>query len=221
MKRLGLLCAAAAAAATLLAFAAPPAGADGDPASDYLLLTDVFYPFYSNKPKQELTQLQDTVKAAKKLGYPVKVAIITSPYDLGTVSLYWKKPEQYARFLSLELSFAYKGRLLIVSPNGYGYVEHMKPVPGKLAIVKKVPIGTGSSGLLETGDAAVRALAKSSGITLPGATHSSSGSGSNTSDIIIIVVAALVLVAVSAGVSFLIRRRRGGGKPKPESARSA
>ena len=203
---------AALAAAALIGLLAPAASADGDPASDYLLQVDVFYPYYSDTPKDELAQLQDTVRAAKTRGFPIKVAIITSPYDLGTVGVLWKKPQQYARFLSQELSFVFKGRLLIVMPNGFGYVERTRPVPAKLALVEKVRIGDGSTGLLESGDAAVRALAKSDGISLSGASRTTSGSGSSTTDIVVIVVAAAAFLALAAAVSYVLRRRRKVGK---------
>src|SRR5207245_299661 len=108
---------------------APIARADGDPASDYLITYQVFYPYYSNVPEAGLKQLETTVAAANKQGYRIRVAVITSPYDLGSLSSLWQKPQPYCRFLSLELSFAYKGRLLVVSPKGYGYADHTKPVP--------------------------------------------------------------------------------------------
>jgi len=145
---------------------APLARADGDPASDYLLTYQVFYPYYSNTPKASLDQLKATVAEANKRGYTIRVAVITSPYDLGTVSALWEKPQPYARFLSLELAFAYKNRLLVVSPKGYGYVEKTQPAPSKLALVRTVPIGKGTDGLLLTADRAVRLLAASSGVKL-------------------------------------------------------
>src|SRR5581483_5400167 len=143
---------------TLLAAAVvvPAAHADGDPASDYLIAQQVFYPYYSNVPKATLKQLQDTVAAANKKGFTIRVAVITSPYDLGSVSALWEKPQPYCRFLSQELSFAYKGRLLIVSPKGYGFVDKTKPVPASLALVRRVPIGKKTDGLLLTADKAVR-----------------------------------------------------------------
>ena len=49
------------------------------------------------------------------------MAIIASPYDLGAVTALWRKPRAYARFLGIELSLAYKQRLLVVMPNGFGF----------------------------------------------------------------------------------------------------
>ncbi len=188
------------------AVAAPAARADGDPASDYLLTYQVFYPYYSNTPKASLKQLQATVADANKRGYTIRVAVITSPYDLGSVSALWEKPQPYSRFLSLELSFGYKGRLLVVSPKGYGYVDHTKPVPAKLALVRKLPIGKGTDGLLRTADAAVRILARNAGYKLP-AVHMTTGS-SSSSDTIVIAVAAAVGALLLVGVEVARRARR-------------
>jgi hypothetical protein len=184
----------------------PLARADGDPASDALITSQVFYPYYSNAPKASLVELTGTVAAANKRGYPIRVAVITSPYDLGSVSALWGKPQPYARFLSLELSFAYKRRLLVVSPRGYGYVDRTKPVPAKLALVRTVPIGKGTDGLLQTADRAVRILAAKDGVALP-AVHVGTGSSSSSDTIVIGIAAAVCALLVVAG-EFARRSRR-------------
>jgi hypothetical protein len=187
---------------------APAALADGDPASDTLITTQVFYPYYSNTPKPAVNRLQQTVADANKRGYTIRVAVITSPYDLGSVSALWHKPQPYARFLSLELAFAYKNRLLVVSPNGYGYVDKTKPDPARLELVKTVPIGKGTEGLLLTADKAVRALAAKDGYKLPAAASIKSGSGSSM-DTVVIAIAAAIGALLVALVEILRRRRRG------------
>jgi len=185
---------------------APVALADGDPASDTLIAQQLFYPYYSNTPKQGVEQLKATVADANKRGYPIRVALITSAYDLGSVSALWGKPQPYARFLSLELAFVFKGPLLIVSPGGYGYVDATKPVPSKLALVRRVPIGKGNEGLVESADKAVRVLAAKAGYTLPPPVHK--GGGGSSRDMIVIAIAAVVGVALVAAVEFLRRRRK-------------
>ncbi len=198
---------AAAAAAVLLGVALPAARADGDPASDYLITYQVFYPYYSNTPKASLQELQATVAAANKRGYRIRVAVITSPYDLGSLSALWEKPQPYCRFLSLELSFAYKDRLLVVSPKGYGYVDHAKPVPANLKLVQTLPIGKGTDGLLQTADKAVRLLARKAGYRLPAA-KASYGSSGSSSDTIVIAIAAAIGALLLGGVEFARRARR-------------
>jgi hypothetical protein len=211
VKRLAVLLAAAAVAFALV----PAALADGDPASDILIARQLFYPYYSNTPKQSVEQLQTTIADANKAGYPIRVAVITSPYDLGSVSALWGKPLPYARFLSLELAFAFKGPLMIIMPAGYGYVDATKPDPAKLALVRTVPIGKGNEGLVESADKAVRALATKAGYTLPPPVHK--GGGGSSMDTIVIAIAAVVGVALVAGVEIL-RRRRKRASALPEGA---
>jgi hypothetical protein len=203
------------------AVAVPVARADGDPASDYLITQQVFYPYYSNVPKATLKQLQDTVAEANKKHFTIRVAVITSPYDLGSVSALWEKPQPYCRFLSQELAFAYTGRLLVVSPNGYGFVDKTKPVPASLALVRSVPIGKKTDGLLLTADRAVRLLASKAGVRLPAPSASSSGGGSGSSmDTIVIAIAAAVGAALVAGIEIVRRRRRLRGSREVKGARA-
>jgi len=201
--------------AAALGALAPAALADGDPASDILIAQQLFYPYYSNTPMQQVDQLKKTVADANKLGYPIRVAVITSAYDLGSVSALWGKPQPYARFLSLELAFAFKGPLLIVSPGGYGYVDATKPVASKLALVRSVPIGKGNEQLVESADRAVRVLAAKAGYTLPAA--AANGGGGSSMDTIVIAIAAVVGAALVVGVEILRRRRKRAAAP-PEGA---
>jgi hypothetical protein len=53
--------------------------ADGDPASDYLLTYQVFYPYYAKTHKASLARLQSTVADANKRHFTIRVAVITSP----------------------------------------------------------------------------------------------------------------------------------------------
>jgi len=204
------LSAAAVLAALLAVAVAGVARADGDPASDVLIGSRVFYPYYSQTSKEGVKQLEATVDAAYAAGFPIRVAVITSPYDLGTVSALWHAPQAYCRFLSLEISFGYKGRLLVVTPNGYGYVDRTKPDAAKLRLIRRVPIGKGPDGLLASADRAVRTLAAAGGVRLP-APAQPTGSGSSTRDIVLIVLAG----AGVALLSFLAHRLRRGRRRRP------
>ena len=51
-------------------------------------------------------------------GYPLRVAVIASPTDLGSITELWRRPASYARFLGQELSLVYlHGTLLVVMPD--------------------------------------------------------------------------------------------------------
>ena len=106
-----------------LAFAggfAAVARADGDPASDYLVTRQVFLSSQPASASLSQRELLSAVAAANRAGFAIRVAVISSEYDLGSITALWRKPRIYARFLGLELSSVYKQRLLVVMPNGLG-----------------------------------------------------------------------------------------------------
>ncbi|HEX4679355.1 MAG TPA: hypothetical protein VH210_09185 [Gaiellaceae bacterium] len=104
------------------------ASADGDPASDVLVSGTVFTP-YPPPPAAALRSLSAAVNAVELAGDRVKVAVIAKPADLGSVASLFGHPQNYAEFLSLELSFIYKGPLLVVMPAGFGFVDRTHPIP--------------------------------------------------------------------------------------------
>jgi cytochrome oxidase Cu insertion factor (SCO1/SenC/PrrC family) len=111
---------AAVGALALLAVSAPGAWADGDPASDVLLSQAMFVPADANATSDEQARLASLLHRAADAGFPIRVAVISSGYDLGSVTTLWRRPQTYARFLGIELGSVYKGALLVVMPNGYG-----------------------------------------------------------------------------------------------------
>jgi len=185
-----------------LALAPAAARADGDPASDVLYNGKVFLPFEVKISGQKQLDLQQTVAAAWEAGYRIKVAVITSPYDLGSVRALWQKPQLYSKFLGSELEFLYKGRLLIVMPNGFGL---NRGTAAERKLLKGVPIGQGANGMTATAANAVRALAAASGRRLPKPTHRTSNTGRDR----IVLVVAVVLIALLVLVFFpRVRRAR-------------
>ncbi len=50
--------------------------------------------------------------AVKRAGFPIKVALIASPTDLGVIPNLFGRPQSYASFLDQEISFQGKQRLL-------------------------------------------------------------------------------------------------------------
>ena len=75
--------------------------ADADPASDVLYTQPVFYSLEQLPSNAAQQRLNEVVKSATNAGYPVRVALIAKPSDLGGVTALWGKPHQYARFLGL------------------------------------------------------------------------------------------------------------------------
>jgi hypothetical protein len=155
MKALALI-----AVVLLAAVAAQPASADGDPASDYLLVQRVFLSYELAPFSKQEHALTKEVAAVNKSGFKIRVAVVASSYDLGSVTVLWRKPQTYARFLGAELSFVYKQRLLVVMPNGLGFNWPKHSSKAEYAVLAKIAVKRGGAGLLEAATAAVQALAK-------------------------------------------------------------
>jgi len=193
-------------AALLLLCSPAAARANGDPASDYLLLQSIFLPFDAKVDADVTARLSDVIRAAGKADFPIKVAVIRTRYDLGTAFSLYNKAQRYAQFLGLELSFQYRDRLLVVMPNGFGYAVNGKPDvrAAKLLVARPAP-GADATKQVEAATAAVRALAAAEGHVLPAG--DSGGASSATRDRIAIAAGALALAAALAAI-VLYRRTR-------------
>lgn len=119
-RALAVSIAIATTALVLLGAAVPRAYADGDPASDVLASQRLFLPTDADVPIREQLQLSALLNESARKGYPLRVAIIASASDLGSVTPFWHRPETYAHFLGGELALIYRGTVLVVMPNGYG-----------------------------------------------------------------------------------------------------
>ena len=210
-------------AAALAAARAPAALADGDPASDVLVYQPVFFP-YDHAPAALQRRLNGLVKSANQQGYKIRVAVIQSPRDLGSIPTLFGKPSVYARFLSSELSSIWRDRVLVVMPSGYGLaqgarlvrrggVEHVvvntRSGPDE-AVLRRLPPPRGSSpaDVVAAASKAVRALAARHDIALVAAPPSSSspdgGSGRNTG----LAAAVAATVGLTAGLIWFLWRTR-------------
>jgi hypothetical protein len=176
----------------LVLVAAPAAArADGDPASDVLATQTLFVPQDAGIPIAQQQQLAELVQTAARRGYPIRVALIASRSDLGSVTELWRHPQTYARFLGQELPLVYRGPLLVVMPNGYGVYNAGASSRGGRAVLGDVPIHGGGAGLASAALTAIQRLAAAAGhpvtIPPPAATQARSGN----SDTIAVVAFAL------------------------------
>jgi hypothetical protein len=96
------------------------AQADGDPASDVLVTQTLFLPWDAGVSAGQQAQLTALLSESEHDGYPLRVALIASPADLGSVTELWHRPQSYADFLGDELSLVYRGTLLVIMPDGFG-----------------------------------------------------------------------------------------------------
>jgi hypothetical protein len=145
-RALGAL-AALAAAVLAAAVCVPAARADGDPASDYLLVQNVYFPVQgpSGSAESTLDQAADAVYAH---GDRVKVALIYDVQDLGAIPSLWDKPVQYAQYLGIELSYWYVGPLLVVMPNGYGIYDGGRSTAAEQQVLQDLPLSAGNASAL-------------------------------------------------------------------------
>jgi hypothetical protein len=96
------------------------ARADGDPASDVLVAAPpLFLSADSGATITEESALVRQLREAARRGHRLRVAIISTRSDLGSVTALWGQPETYAEFLGRELSLQYRGQLLVVMPAGF------------------------------------------------------------------------------------------------------
>jgi hypothetical protein len=204
-----LLAVAAAAAAVLVSiFLVHDALADGDPASDYLISQPLFVTFKANLSGGDSTRLRALLDDAKAKGFPLKVAVIAGPYDLGSVPSLFAQPQKYADFLGQEDYYFFKAPLLVVMPQGYGLYNHGRPVhPADRAVIAKLPPPRTAvaAPLIARAERAVTALAARRGITLEAA--SKKKGHSPWRDRLVIVAGVLVLAAIAVVVRMVVRRR--------------
>jgi hypothetical protein len=178
------------------------ARADRDPASDYLLGEKVFFPFDAKIPAAKERQLKALVDGANRVGFRIRVAVIASSYDRGAITSLWRRPRTYARFLGAELQYVYKGRLLIVMPNGFGISRRGHTVAREYRALESIPIGTGAPALVDSASAAVQRLATQAGVAIPagGTSHGRM----STTWIALLAVAGVALLVL---LRFVLRRR--------------
>jgi hypothetical protein len=181
------------------------ARANGDPASDYLLVQNVFLPFNAKIDPKAGTNLSGVIRASGDSGFKVKVALIGSRYDLGTAFSLYNQAQRYSEFLGLELSFQFRGHLIVVMPNGLGTSVAGKKDPRGIRALKSLPApGRDATKQAEAGTTAVRRLAAAYGHVI--SASSGGGGGSQTRDRLTIAAGIVALVALLAGI-VLIRKR--------------
>jgi len=220
-RRGHILTVAAAAVIALGLLSAPPARADGDPASDVLYSQRAFLPYDVAFPSRLQQQLRLLLAESSKAGYPIRVAIIASDYDLGSIAQLWGKPQTYARFLGIELSLSYHGLLLVVMPSGFGLYHAGQPVTKAAHELETVPIRPGARGLAQTAIDAVRRLASAAGHPLalpqphPTPHAAEARPSSHRLRDWLIIASGFLLVALAWAISLHLRPPRASTRRRP------
>jgi len=145
------------------AIAPTAARADGDPASDVLATQALFLPWDADVPAIRQEQLSALLAQAERGGYPIRVALIASRADLGSIGALWQRPQGYAEFLAQELSLLYRGPLLVVMPDGFGLDRAGLSQPTIASALGGIPIPRSGAQLAGDTLTAVRRLAAAAG----------------------------------------------------------
>ena len=143
-----------------------PARADGDPASDMLVNQALFLPADAAIPVREQLRLASLLDVARRDDVPIRLAIISSPSDLGAVGELWHQPRAYAHFLGLELSLTGRATLLVVMPNGVGFYSPGRSATGTNDLISRIPAGRSGSALVSAAREAVISVAAAAHVRL-------------------------------------------------------
>jgi hypothetical protein len=134
--------------------------ADGDPASDFLVGADVALPF-PVPSAQASAPLLAQVESVYAAGYRIKVAVIATKSDLGSIPSLLGHPTVYAHFLGAELSSIYVGPLLIVMRAGFGIYDGGASTAAEQRILKGIQVrGARADDLTRAATTAVATLLK-------------------------------------------------------------
>jgi hypothetical protein len=196
------------AALALAAVRAPRGRADGDPASDYLLAEPSFVAPDAGVPPAYANQLNDVLRDALARGYRLRVALIATRNDMGSVAVLFRQPQRYARFLGKELAFVYAGNLLVAMPNGFGVTRRGRVLPGDQAVLDRLrPPGGAGVALASAATSAVVQLAAGAGVIVTVPPLRGSRSTANESHDRLTIVLAATAAALLIAIAVFVRRR--------------
>ena len=108
------------------------------------------YPYGSPVSHDLQNTLSAEIAAADHAHFPLKVALIASPADLGVIPDLLDQPQTYADLLDQEISFQTKQPLLVVMPGGYG-VEGLPRASSNAATTLAKPAGPQPNALARAG----------------------------------------------------------------------
>jgi hypothetical protein len=220
MRRLAKPCALVLLAAAALAGPLSIALADVDPASDVLLLQNVFVPYHPKVCSELKDQLRSLTDKARGAGFPVKVALIGSKDDLGGAPQFYGDPPGYAKFLGQELGVfgpdvgknLNATPLMVVMPQGFGTYQVDKNAAAAAKTVS-VPRKDDPNALARAVILALPKVATAAGHKLDSVKPASGCSKGGTSFLVYLAPIALLLAA-GVLLRYGLRPRR---SPEPAS----
>jgi hypothetical protein len=179
---------------------------DGDPASDVLVTTPLYLPTDASTFGQ--AGLTGLLGATAKTGFPIRVAMIPSAADLGTVTELWHQPQLYAKYLDMELSVDYQGQVLVVMPDGFGLYGG-RIGSAERAALSALPVPGAHARSATTVVGAVEALARAAGHPVRGSFRlAAPTAGAGVSDVGLewgVFAGGALLIALAWGFSLAAR----------------
>jgi hypothetical protein len=182
------------------------ARADGDPASDYLLFQPYYVPLQPAPAKGLRDQLSALLKAGAAQRHPLRVAIVRTKGDLGAFPQLYGRPQVYARLLSNELAYVYKGPLLVVMPQGFA-TRHVSARDVDLLHGLSIDASTPDA-MTQDSITASKRLLQASGVHLSAVQPVAEGSAGGTSPWLWAGVVGAGALAGGAAALVLVRWRR-------------
>src|SRR5215212_887809 len=207
MRRAALLTVA------VLALAPSAASADGDPASDVLLAQDVYYPYAPKASKPLSTALDVLMRRVRAAGYPMKVALIQTPSDLGAYPNLFGDTQNYANLLAKEIAFNSHPHLLVVMPSGFAG-DNLGPKVDSALQGITVDQEAKSDGLVKAALAAVARLATANGHPTPvppqaaASVGASKASSKRSTPSVLVYGGPVLLASLAIGALLVVGRRR-------------
>jgi hypothetical protein len=201
----------------MLLWAPPLARGNIDPASDVLLLQNLFLPYQPKVCSELADPLRDMLGKTSKDGFPLKVAVISSRADLGGAPQYLGRPQPYAKFLGGELGvfgpdvgrdLAANLTLLTVMKEGFGYYRSGS-APNVATEARRLPKPGSSdpSALVRATLNAVPKVARAAGhpVAVPDIPSGCSTGGGTSPLVFVVPVALLILVAGTLAIRNQLR----------------
>jgi len=196
--------------AVALALIPTAARADGDPASDVLATQTAFLPQDAGIPLAQQGQLTKLLRDTASSGYQIRVALIATRSDLGSVTELWRRPQAYAQFLGQELSLVYRGPLLVVMPGGFGFWSPGSNGASERSVLRAVRVPPGADALAAGALGAVQHLAAAAGhdVAIPPPSASVEGQRSTDTTAIVVFAIGAALIVLAWGASLRARPLR-------------
>jgi hypothetical protein len=137
----------------------------------------LFLPADGGFSPAQAAQLSGLLSSAQRNGFPIRVALIATPADLGSVSALWRMPAGYAEFLGKELPLVFHGTLLVVMPNGFGVSGVGGAAAGAIPGATSLPTPHAGESMVTAAAAAVTHLSAAAGhpLAVPSVQATSSG----------------------------------------------